>query len=368
LKRLIRVPFGILFYKKEKSILYFYILVERKNVMILKKVKRIKFYIILCSVVAMLSVVTIRGSNHNVSMNFIRNWEAVAGNNGVYGPLPMITIDGKVAWCLQADKVLETGENVQIDFKDIGITNEQQQVLSLIANFGYYSQPSEDHYALVQNVIWEYLGDSDFYVSEKYPTRESQQAFKEEVMDKVRNYQQLASFHNTVHSINVGEMLTFDDTNGVLQNMEIASSDGLDAKIEGNRLLVIGTINAKDNARITLKKSVKNEGTNFVVRKGNSQAVSVLTTKDIAYSWIDFEVQKYIDVTLSKIDADTGSFISQGDASLVGAEYSLYTNDNKLLGTKVVDDTGKICFEKLWVGQTYYIKETKAPLGYVLSE
>lgn len=331
-------------------------------------IKKIGLYGLLCSVIGTLLLLGIDASNHHVSMDFLRNWTAVSGSGGVYGSLPLIKIDNQVAWCLQANKALETGTNTTINFTDIGISEEQEKVISLIANFGYYSQPSEDNYALVQNLVWEYLGYTDHYVSSNYPSRQSQQSWKDQVLAKVNAYQTGLSFHNTTSSINVGETLTFTDNNGLLSGMQIVSTDGLQASINGNTLTVIGTVNAKDTARIKIMNPVSNEGINFVVRNGQSQSISILNTKEPNYNWITLKVNKYVDVNLEKVDCDLDAFIPQGEATLIGAEYGLFNSKDELINTKVFDETGKVRFEKLWANDTYYIKETKAPIGYVLSD
>jgi hypothetical protein len=252
---------------------------ERRKSMLINTIKQIKFYIFLCMIIAIVFIINTNASGYNVTTEFIPQWTAVTGNGGVYGTLPIIKVDQQVAWCLQAGKVIATGNNTLTSFDDIGVSEQQEKMLSLIANFGYYNQPSNDNYALVQNLLWEYLGYSDYYKSSQYPTRESQQSWKNDVLAKVEEYQKELSFHNAVYDIDVDETITINDSNGVLWGMDIVSTDGLKASIDGNSLTVTGTVDANDTAIIKLKKPIYNEGINFVVRNGNSQAVSILRTK-----------------------------------------------------------------------------------------
>ena len=55
---------------------------------------------------------------------------------------------------------------------------------------------------------------------------------------------------------------------------------------------------------------------------------------------------------------------------LKGAEFSIYEDEacSQLIGTGTTDDKGQLVFPNLIKNQTYYLKETKAPEGYMLSE
>jgi hypothetical protein len=76
-------------------------------------------------------------------------------------------------------------------------------------------------------------------------------------------------------------------------------------------------------------------------------------------------VWKYWSATVTKVDADTA--VAQGNASLDGAEYTLYQS-NQAIATYTVKN-GKFttdsfpCFSS---NNVYYLKETKAPEGYTL--
>lgn len=55
---------------------------------------------------------------------------------------------------------------------------------------------------------------------------------------------------------------------------------------------------------------------------------------------------------------------------LQGAEFSLYSDSEfrNLIETKTTNEQGELVFENLQAGVTYYLKETKAPAGYELTE
>ncbi len=87
-------------------------------------------------------------------------------------------------------------------------------------------------------------------------------------------------------------------------------------------------------------------------------------------------------ITVYKVDADTGEFSAQGDASLEGAVYGLYAREDivhpdgttgvlyeagTLLEEQAFSSEGVITFEDLYLG-SYYIKEISEPEGYCLDD
>ena len=55
--------------------------------------------------------------------------------------------------------------------------------------------------------------------------------------------------------------------------------------------------------------------------------------------------------------------VDENNMALSGAEFTLYNDNNEVLGTAVSDANGRVVFENLKDGK-YYVKETKAPEGY----
>ena len=67
-------------------------------------------------------------------------------------------------------------------------------------------------------------------------------------------------------------------------------------------------------------------------------------------------------ILIKKSDADG---LVQGEASLEGAEYTVYNSENKEVGKIMTDKTGRGQLSNLVLG-IYTVKETKAPVGYNL--
>lgn len=88
------------------------------------------------------------------------------------------------------------------------------------------------------------------------------------------------------------------------------------------------------------------------------------------------------EVHVSKIDQDSQGFISQGDATLVGAKYGLYAAEDiehpnkkdgivhkkgELVAQGTISSEGTVDFKNLYLGN-YFVKEIEPAEGYLLDE
>ena len=276
-------------------------------------------------------------------------------------------VNGEVAFCLEPNKeaaigAVHTGVNLDTLFKDPDLRNK----LTMISHFGYIANKdqSDEQYIATQMLIWELLGAKyhTIYDGLNYEAR------KADILKLVKEAEQRASFHEQKKSIKVGEKGIFVDTNNTLSSVKgIRAPSGVNAKIEGNKLIVTVDKNAPDNATIHLDR-ITIVGTPLVYTSGNAQKIGVLKPFDPLDSWLTLQVIKNGNVKIIKEDAETGNK-AQGKATLEGAKYGLYKED----GTKVAEVTlknvnGKVQAEvKDLEPIKYYFQELVAPNGYTLS-
>ena len=89
---------------------------------------------------------------------------------------------------------------------------------------------------------------------------------------------------------------------------------------------------------------------------------------DIAYATAE-NVWKHWRATITKVDADTGKSAPQGDATLNGAEYTLYKSGKAVAAYTVSNGSFTTdLFPCTADDGVYTLKETKAPTGYKLDE
>lgn len=276
-------------------------------------------------------------------------------------------VNGEVAFCIEPNKeaaigAVHTGANLDTLFKDQALRNK----LTMISHFGYIANKdqSDEQYIATQMLIWELLGAKyhTIYNGLNYEAR------KADILKSVKEAEQRASFHKQKKSIKVGEKGVFVDTNNTLSNVKgIRTPSGVNAKIEGNKLIVTADKNAPDNATIHLDR-ITIVGTPLVYTSGNAQKIGVLKPFDPLDSWLTLQVIKNGNVKIFKEDTETGNK-AQGKATIEGAKYGLYKED----GTKVAEVTlknvnGKVQAEvKDLAPIKYYFQEIQAPKGYTLS-
>ena len=108
---------------------------------------------------------------------------------------------------------------------------------------------------------------------------------------------------------------------------------------------------------------------------GSSNVTSSFNVKiaqENSYEYSIEDVAKKMQIVIYKEDAETGT-TTQGDAHLEGAEYTIYRDENCTDAVETVTiqkgADGKYSATSGWylVG-TYYVKETKAPEGYLIDE
>ena len=306
---------------------------------------------------------TAKAAVHKVSEEFPGGWM----NNGlVTGEGAILRVDGKVAFCLQAEIPASKGDNEEIDPSDINLTTRTMNTLALIAWYGYRSQPSTTNYFLTQNLIWDYLGDGRNYVSSAaYPNKASMQSFFDIVMDKVNHFHDKPSFHNKTFEVTVNETLKIKDTKKVLSGLTIESVKGATVKKDPNdknTLLVTPNINSSDTLTIRFNRgmSLAQTRTNFVVRNGNSQGVSpCLSGRDPYTSRVLVKIQKYGNLDIKKLNED-------GD-EVPGTKFKLSYNADMSnpIGTFTTGDNG-IAHAVNLNPQKVYVQEVSVPAPYVL--
>lgn len=298
------------------------------------------------------------------------NWAVVTDPNGrqfTFDGIPMFSIDGQVAFCIEPG--VEAGVGLVHDPKalDTVIKNEAiRKQIEFLSYFGYLNNAdkSPEQYFATQLMISELLGRKiQFtYNGLDYENR------KANILAEIARYKNKPSFNNQTKTIKVGQEYRFKDTNDALKFVaQINAPKGLNVRIEGNEVVVTATKEASNSSTVRFD-NVKVTGAPLAYVNGNWQKIGVLPLSDPLSSFFNFQVLKNGNVKIIKEDTETGNK-SQGKVTLEGAKYGLYKED----GTKVAEVTlknvnGKVQAEVKDLDPIrYYFQEIQAPKGYTLS-
>ena len=106
---------------------------------------------------------------------------------------------------------------------------------------------------------------------------------------------------------------------------------------------------------VTIDENGNVQGTENLIIAGSG--LSVTGGKNVTITWNN--IQQFGSVRLKKTDPN--------GSPLADAEFTLYNSQNVVVETKTTDKDGIVLFTGLAYG-TYTLKETKAPVGYVISD
>ncbi len=135
---------------------------------------------------------------------------------------------------------------------------------------------------------------------------------------------------------------------------------------KGSTLQNAGTVNGRvvfedvPAGRYTVKEVQAPEGYEL---SSKTVTVTVESNKTVELSFVNKKAGTPVvpangRITINKVDENSNA--------LEGAEFTLYDENNRIVETAVSDKDGKVVFENLKDGR-YFVKETKAPEGYVLA-
>lgn len=283
--------------------------------------------------------------------------------------VPMFSFNSKTAFCIEPLIEITTHNYQTAGWEVTSITPEQREYLELVGYYGY-DYPSHKgnykYYLATQELIWKKVRNVEVKFSTALNgggnvvdvTNE-----KNEIISLVNNHKDKPSFNETTTSGVLGETITLTDNNNVISEFDVVSSGTNDVSIDGNKINI--KLNQMGETQIGLKKKKYNDEVTIVYYTGSSQKLAYLTLRDPVLS--SFKVKATTGTTtIHKLDKDTNTNVAQGEASLEGAVYDIYDNDNNHITTLTTDKNGNATsgnFEKLG---RYYAVEKTASKGYQL--
>lgn len=278
------------------------------------------------------------------------------------------SFNGRTAYCIEP--TIPEGESYNTgDWSVTNYTNEQKEKALLIAYYGYDypNHQTREYRAATQALLWELMGTSTVvFSSERYDrgTIYNVDKEKQEIMNLVNNHTKKPSFNGTTITLNVGEEITLTDTNKVLSNYEVYSSENADAHInEDNNTLTVKATAVGDITIRFAKKQYLNTQYLVYYSEGHQTLLSPGTV-DPVYS--DLNIKSLGGkIEFTKYDKDNNTNTPQGLATLSGAIYGIYDAEtDTLIQTVTTNDDGYAISNNLPKLGEYYLQEITPSEGY----
>ena len=293
------------------------------------------------------------------------------------GTIKRFSINHRAGFCIEwgvepgeEGYTQEKWENTLIKDKDL------QRKVSLIAYYGYDYEDDTldiDHATLeyrvaTQVLIWETLGaktETKITIFSDRDRKKEKDISKEknEILQLVSEHDKVPSFSGTSTTLKLNEQHIFTDENNIIKKFDVVSNEGATAKVVGNTLVVTPNI-ISDNITITLTRKDYYESEFAIYHDDTSQDVIVAGEGyPVSFSLNIKSVGPK--VKIEKVDSETMQNKAQGEATLEGAVYGIYTLSDDLVTKLTTDALGYATSSNLNLG-SYYIKEISASRGYLL--
>ena len=270
------------------------------------------------------------------------------------------TNTNEFAYCIEPFAMFNENSRYNSTTNPYNLSESQIDRISKIAHFGYGYGTHTDPawYAITQFMIWQTSSNGDYYFTDSLNGNRITifQPEMNEINNLIDNYNKLPNLEKEYTLIS-GNTLVIEDNN--LNKFKVI---GDNAVLENNKLTINPTIEGVYTYKLVKEDNIYNKPIIFY-QSSNSQ--NLVETGNINPINISFTVNLLkTEIEITKIDKDTKGIIPRGEASLDGAIYSLYNENNELVKDLVIEHNQSI-INNLPLGK-YYLKEKESGIGYLL--
>ena len=298
--------------------------------------------------------------------------------SGKYKKLSKITrnSDGHFVYCVQPWIDLAESDEYDINSSNqaeiLGVSSDTWKRISQIAyyGYGYGNHTDERWYGITQLMIWQTVDPTgSFYFTKTLNGVEDNTYdwMKNEIENLISNHYITPNFNVDNVTIHIGEGISLQDYNDVLNNFELVqNNNNATISISENKLNITGIQNG--SIAITLKKNYDSnflDTTPFLYNHVNAQSIISRGRPDPVTINLNINVVG-AKVNVEKLDSQTLLPIPRGDGTFKNATYGIYTETDEKVGQVTIQDNSIGTSDYLPKLGRYYLKEEKSSLGYQL--
>ncbi len=279
--------------------------------------------------------------------------------------------DNKAAYCLQPFRKFDPQNNIYEtvdEYQDI--SKETLNRIKDIIGFGYNYQGHNSYnwYAATQMLIWKTVDpNNDFYFT-KTLNGEKVELFTSEmnmINNLINESYTLPSFSNQTFYGITNRPFTITDTNNIIPFFAIP--DDNDFVVKNNTLTITKKNPGCYEREYTRYLNYDNESVLFYYNK-DTQNLATAGSPDNRTIKVKYCVQN-LNLKIKKINKDTKSTKSLGEASLKDTTFKIYNSKMQEMATLSLDDNYELNLNSdntPWLTYgTYYLKESKTGTGYL---
>ena len=265
------------------------------------------------------------------------------------------------AYCLEPFRFF-ADENLYESITPSNLSQDQINLIAKIAHFGYGYKNHTDvkWYAITQLMIWQVAEPSGNYYFTDTLKGNRISAYQDEMNEinhLINNYSTLPSFANKSYDLVEDKQLTIKDENNVLNYYTS------NIKMENNEIKLENLKEGSYEYKLIRKDDFYNKPLIFYQSTSSQNLVQTGDIENIETKIIVNVKKTHIEIT--KIDKDTQSITASGSASLDGAIYELFNENNEKI-TELTIKNNQSIIENLNYGN-YYLIEKSPGTGYKLN-
>ena len=281
------------------------------------------------------------------------------------------SLNGDVVFCIEPGVQITDWDYVgESGFINSPFSTEINKKMELIGHYGYdYPNHQTEKYRMAtQALIWETVGNHTVKFYTKIDGEGDSiniDIERQTIMALVNSHYTKPSFSEKKYDVELGKNLVIEDNNNLLNEYEIYDNGGNEVILDGNKITIFPK-NVNKSKIILIRKKYDNT-TTFIFNgvNGTSQKLGLFRFSDPVLASIELNITGG-QVSIEKIDSETGLSIGQGDGVLQGAIYGIYDENNVLLTKLTTDKNGKATSNYLNKVGRFTLKEISSSKGYLL--